>query len=51
LVISPLVPKGTIYSKPLDHTSILRFLAQSLEKASPILMKWSSAARLSQARL
>jgi phospholipase C len=28
LVISPLVPAGTIYTQPLDHTSILRFLAK-----------------------
>jgi phospholipase C len=32
LVISPLVPQGTIYSKPLDHTSILRFIAQKFGK-------------------
>jgi len=28
LVISPLVPEGTVYAQPLDHTSILRFLAE-----------------------
>ncbi len=28
LVISPLVQEGAIYSKPLDHTSILSFLAR-----------------------
>jgi phospholipase C len=28
LVISPLVEEGAIYSKPLDHTSILSFLAR-----------------------
>jgi phospholipase C len=28
LVISPLAPEGTVYSQPLDHTSILRFLAK-----------------------
>ncbi len=28
IVVSPLVPAGTIYSQPLDHTSILAMVAQ-----------------------
>lgn len=28
LIISPLAPEGAVYSKPLDHTSILSFLAR-----------------------
>jgi phospholipase C len=32
LVISPLVPQGTIYTRPLDHTSILQFLANKFGK-------------------
>ena len=32
LVISPSVPPGTIYTRPLDHTSILRFIAQKFGK-------------------
>jgi phospholipase C len=51
LVISPLVPEGRSIQ---SRSTTLRFFDSSrknLEKGSPILMKWSSAARLSQVRL
>jgi phospholipase C len=32
IIISPLVPQATIYTKPLDHTSILSFVAQRFGK-------------------
>lgn len=50
-VISPLVDPATVYNKPLDHTSILQFIADKFGQSfySPAVMyRQSALARLSE---